>query len=136
MARGLLNNNPGNIRHNQDKFLGEILPSKDKSFKQFTGMAYGYRAMFVTLATYLTKYKRDTVEKIIKAWAPENENNTEGYIQRVSSSSGIGRNKALTLQSGNEYIKIVAAMSLVENGVPANMADVLAGFALQTKITK
>lgn len=43
-ARGLRNNNPGNIRINDDLFQGEVRPSKDKSFKQFETMAYGYRA--------------------------------------------------------------------------------------------
>lgn len=40
LPRGLRNNNPGNIRINDDLFQGEIRPSKDKSFKQFTTMAY------------------------------------------------------------------------------------------------
>ena len=34
LPRGLRNNNPGNIRINDDLFQGEIRPSKDKSFKQ------------------------------------------------------------------------------------------------------
>lgn len=34
-ARGYLNNNPGNIEKNNDKFQGEVLPSRDKRFKQF-----------------------------------------------------------------------------------------------------
>lgn len=33
LPRGLRNNNPGNIRINNDLFQGEIRPSKDKSFK-------------------------------------------------------------------------------------------------------
>lgn len=55
-ARGLRNNNPGNIRINNDLFQGEVGPSEDKSFKQFTTMAYGYRAMFKILSNYF-KYK-------------------------------------------------------------------------------
>lgn len=51
-ARGLRNNNPGNIRINNDLFQGEVRPSEDKSFKQFTTMAYGYRAMFKILSNY------------------------------------------------------------------------------------
>lgn len=46
LPRGLRNNNPGNIRRNSDVFQGEIRPSKDKSFKQFETMPYGYRAIF------------------------------------------------------------------------------------------
>jgi hypothetical protein len=135
MARGLKNNNPLNIRKSKDVFLGENPQSTDVSFKQFTSMAYGYRAAFVTLGTYLSR-GLNTIEKIVKTWAPPNENNTEGYIQHVSSRSGVPRNKVLTNTSGSDYIAIVAAMSWSENGVPAVMADVEAGFKLQTKIKK
>ena len=131
--RGLRNNNPLNIRHSRDRFQGEVVPGSDRAFKQFTSRAYGYRAAFVTLATYLA-HGRNTVEKIIRAWAPPTENNTEGYINHVVQRSGVGRNKVLTAESGGDYRKIVAAMSHCENGVPANMADVEAGFRLQSKI--
>lgn len=131
--RGLRNNNPLNIRHSRDRFQGEVVPGSDRAFKQFTSMAYGYRAAFVTLATYLA-YGRNTVEKIVRAWAPPTENNTEGYINHVVQRSGVGRNKVLTAESGGDYRKIVAAMSHCENGLPANMADVEAGFRLQSKL--
>lgn len=136
MARGLRNNNPLNIRHNGDKWQGEV-PSTDKSFMQFSSIAYGYRAAFVTLHTYLVKYGRDTIEKIIKAWAPPEDNNdTEGYITHVAFWSQIPRDKVLTAKDGDAYIKIVAAMSRVENGQIAVMGDVESGFKLQSKITK
>ena len=131
--RGLRNNNPLNIRHSRDRFQGEVVPGSDRAFKQFTSMAYGYRAAFVTLATYLAR-GRNTVEKIVRAWAPPTENNTEGYINHVVQRSGVGRNKVLTAESGGDYRKIVAAMSHCENGIPANMADVEAGFRLQSKL--
>lgn len=134
MSRGLRNNNPGNIEQNKDKFQGEIIPSQDKRFKQFKSMAYGYRAMFVTLHTYLVKYKRDTIEKIITAWAPSVENHTGEYIRAVEKWSGVPRNKVLNENDGHGYKKIVAAMSRVENGVPAIESEVEAGFVLQNRI--
>ena len=135
MSRGLRNNNPGNIRHNKDVFQGEKTPSTDAAFKQFTSMAYGYRAMFVTLGTYLSRGK-NTIDKIIRSWAPPNENNTQGYIRHVEQFSGVDRNKVLTACSGDDYIRIAAAMSRIENGVPAEMKEVLSGFELQNKIRK
>ncbi|MDR1102958.1 MAG: structural protein P5 [Tannerella sp.] len=135
MARGLDNNNPLNIRHNKDVFQGETVPSKDRAFKQFKTMACGYRAAFVTLGTYLTR-GRNTVEKIVSAWAPpEDGNRTEDYIRHVETWSGVRRDTVLTAKSGRDYIRIVAAMSRVENGEPAVMDDVEAGFGLQTKLT-
>ena len=133
-SRGLRNKNPLNIRINKDKFVGEVLPSTDTAFKQFISMAYGYRAAFVTLATY-HKRGRDTIQKIIEAWAPANENNTEGYIAKVEKWSGIDRSNVLFTEGNKDkYIKIVAAMSRVENGVVADLSDVTKGFELQTKL--
>jgi len=129
----LRNSNPGNIRINSDKFQGEVIPSKDKSFKQFENMAYGYRAIFIILNTYL-KRGLNTIEKIISRWAPPNENNTEAYINSVVKDTGIPRDKILTNNSGQDYIKIVTAISKVENGIEANVSDVISGFNLQNNI--
>ncbi|HOV36926.1 MAG TPA: structural protein P5 [Dysgonamonadaceae bacterium] len=132
MPRGLRNNNPLNIRHSADRFRGEIAGT-DKSFKTFSSLAYGYRAAFVILGTYLSQ-GCNTIEKIISRWAPPAENDTESYISQVERYSGVSRHKELTSASGTEYMMIVAAMSFVENGQNADIAQVQAGFNLQTKI--
>lgn len=131
--RGLRNNNPLNIRHNADTFQGEI-KGNDKSFKIFSSMAYGYRAAFVILATYLS-IGYNTIEKIISRWAPPSENNTQTYISTVVKYSGVAADEVLTATSGDKYILIVSAMSFVENGVNADINQIRAGFALQNKIT-
>ena len=131
-ARGLRNNNSLNIRHSKDVFRGEI-KGKDKSFKTFKSMPYGYRAAFVTLTTYLSR-DWNTVEKIISHWAPPTENDTENYITKVEKWSGVPRNKELTTADGADYILIVAAMSFVENGKNADISAVKEGIDLQTKI--
>ena len=131
--RGLRNNNPLNIRRNPDHFLGEVVPGADPLFKQFENATYGYRAAFVILYTYLCR-GLNTIEKIVRTWAPPTENNTESYIAHVAQRSGVGRTKVLTTETGGDYRKIVAAMSHCENGVPANMADVEAGFRMQCRI--
>ena len=131
--RGIRNNNPLNIRHNSDVFQGEI-KGADKSFKTFSSMPYGYRAAFVTLATYNVR-GHNTIEKIISRWAPSCENDTEKYIANVERWSGVPRNKPLTVADGAGYIMIVSAMSFVENGRNADISEIQAGFALQSKIT-
>jgi hypothetical protein len=131
--RGIRNNNPLNIRHNADVFQGEI-KGNDKSFKTFSTMPYGYRAAFVTLATYLSR-GQNTIEKIIAKWAPPSENDTKKYIANVVKWSGVPRNKELTAADGADYILIVTAMSFVENGRNADISDVKAGFNLQSRIT-
>lgn len=128
--RGLRNNNPGNIRLNDIPYEGEIVPSKDKSFKQFKSMAYGYRAMFVVLHTYARKYGINTIEGMISRYAPASENHTRKYIDAVSEWSGTPATSHLTTTNAEVMIPIVAAMSRVENGVLAVMAEVEAGWKM------
>ena len=130
LPRGLRNNNPGNIRINGDLFQGEVRPSKDKSFKQFETMAYGYRAMFVILRNYIRNYKLDTIRKMISRWAPPKENHTEEYVKAVSDYAGIPADDPINVNDREQMIRIVAGMSRVENGVEADMPDVITGWIL------
>lgn len=130
ISRGYKNCNPGNIRINGDKFQGEIIPSQDKEFKQFETMAYGYRAIFKILRNYQRNYSLDTIRKMISRWAPESENNTLAYVMTVSSRSGISPDDPVSADNREMMIRIVAAMSFVENGVEADMSDVIAGWEL------
>ena len=131
LPRGLRNNNPGNIRINSDVFDGEVRPSKDKEFKQFEAMRYGYRAMFKILRTYIDKYGLDTIRKMITRWAPPGDgNHTENYIKVVSERSGIPADDIIYPDSREMMVRIVAVMSHVENGQPAKMEDVIAGWEL------
>lgn len=129
-SRGLRNNNPGNIRKNNIVYPGEVVPSRDDSFKQFKSMAYGYRAIFVLLYTYQKKYHLHTIAEIISRYAPAIENHTEAYINAVSKWSGTPATSHITSTNGDVMIPIVAAMSRVENGIPAVMADVERGWQL------
>lgn len=132
LPRGLRNNNPGNIRNNSDRFNFEIRPSTDPSFKQFYTMYYGYRAMFVILRNYKKMYGLDTIRKMITRWAPPKENDTAAYIAEVSRASGIPADDPVNIDDREQMIRIVAAMSKVENGRPAVMSDVIKGFELLT----
>lgn len=129
MARGLRNNNPGNIRHSSENWQGEI-PTMDKSFKAFKTMAYGYRAMFVLINNYQKKYGLKTITEIINRWAPPNENDTTNYCKCVSEWSGVPATSKITTTNREVIVPIVAAMSRMENGTPAVMRDVEAGYKL------
>ena len=130
IPRGYRNNNPLNIRHSKDKWKGRRKTQSDPQFVQFETMAYGYRAAFVLLRTYRVKYGYNTIRKIIKRWAPANENNTEAYIRHVSQWTGIDPDKLLAGHDANAYIAIVAAMSRVENGQEANLKDIQEGWRM------
>lgn len=129
IPRGLRNNNPGNIRKNSDVFQGEKT-SSDKEFKQFKSMAYGYRAIFKILYNYYRNYKLDTIRKMIGRWAPENENDTDAYVKAVSDYAGIPADDPINVNDREQMIRIVAAMSRIENGIEADMSDVIAGWNL------
>lgn len=129
ITRGLRNNNPGNIRLSSVRYQGEITGT-DKSFKTFKSMPYGYRAMCVILRTYITRYKLNTIRKMINRWAPDNENDTENYIHHVAAWSGINENTVIDPLSKAQMCAIVAAMSRMENGVAANITVVRMGYIL------
>lgn len=125
------NNNLLNIRISTDKFQGEVQPSQDKDFKQFETAAYGYRAAFRVIRTYINNYKCDTIRKIISRWAPpKDRNHTENYIKVVSERSGIPENDRVYADSREMMIRIVEAMSYVENGREAVMSDVIRGWEM------
>ena len=129
LPRGLRNCNPGNIRINGDLFQGEIRPSKDKSFKQFETMAWGYRAMFVLLHTYSRNGYR-TLRQMITRYAPPIENHTESYIAHVSRWAEVFPDAPLDTLDPAVMISVVGAMSRMENGVPAVDSDVREGWRL------
>jgi len=130
MPRGLRLCNPGNIRNSSTVWQGEITPSKDKSFKQFKSMAYGYRALIKLLQNYRKLYNLKTVAEFIKRWAPETENNTAGYITRVCKEMQVPSTHVPDINDKETMCAMAAAISQVENGVPAVMADVEKGWEL------
>lgn len=132
MSRGLRNNNPLNIEKTKggNPWQGEIVPSVDSRFAQFTSMAYGYRAAFKLLNNYQRNYGLDTIRKMISRWAPANENHTDNYVNVVSNQSGVPADSRITTTNRDVMVPIVAAMSFVENGVEAKMPDVEAGWKL------
>lgn len=131
--RGIRNNNPCNIRLSKTVYRGEIVPSKDKAFKQFSSMAYGYRAVFVVLYYYFTKLGLKTISEMINRWAPPSENNTESYVKHVAEFAQYDKNKIVDVADKALMTKIVSAMSFVENGVSPNQSDVASGWEMFKK---
>lgn len=112
LARGIRNNNPGNIRHGSSKWQGMSATQGDSAFVQFTAPEYGIRALAVLLRGYFAK-GFNTIEKIFPKYAPSSENNTEAYIKQVVKTTGIPRDKPLT---ATDLPALVVAIVLHENG--------------------
>lgn len=132
LPRGLRNNNAGNIRISKTVYKGEVVPSTDTAFKQFKTRGWGYRAIFVLLESYSKKGFK-TIRQMISRYAPENENHTEKYISYVAQSAVVSPDEVLDVKNKNTMILVVCAISKMENGVPANINDVLEGWELYQK---
>lgn len=130
MTRGLRNNNPLNIRLGGDRWQGEVVPSQDIAFKQFSTMAWGYRAAFKLLNNYRRLHGCRNLADFIERWAPPSENNTRAYIDAVAKRARISDLTQIDTQDGDLMCRIVAAMSRVENGVDADMDQVEEGWRL------
>lgn len=117
--RGFRNNNPGNIRrHDWNDWQGEVPESQktDKEFEQFTEMRWGVRAVMKLLLRYYRVYRIRNIRDLIWRWAPENENNTSAYVEKVSIMMGKGKTVILNMEDEKTMCDMVDAIIYVENG--------------------
>jgi len=130
LPRGLRNNNPGNIRRNKDRWKGLADVQTDPEFFQFVSIEWGYRALIRTLQNYRRIYGCKTLVDFINRWAPPCENNTSGYITRVCREMMVPNTYMPDVNDKTTMCNFAAAISLVENGIPAVMEDVEKGWEL------
>lgn len=118
--RGIRNNNPLNIRKGNN-WKGERHPQTDKAFEEFASMQMGIRAGFVLIRNYISGYGGkskpfNTIEKVVRRWAPPSENATLRYIDFVAKDSGIDARSILSFKDKSSMVAIVNAMIFVECG--------------------
>ena len=120
-----------------DIFDGEQVISLDDSFKAFTSLQYGYRAMAVVIYNYFNEYGLDSIRKIITRYAPPTDgNNTDSYITTVANGVGVSPDRVITLAdfqypAGNPLMKnVIGQMTRVETGSDPNSPDLAAGYQL------
>lgn len=113
-----INNNPLNIRYSPaNQWRGQT--GQNKGFCTFKNKAYGFRAAFIILGNYI-KNGFDTIEEIIRRWAPPSENDTEAYINFVEEETITPRDLKLTDTNIHDYwtkIIILQAMAQMESGI-------------------
>lgn len=118
-ARGIRNNNPGNIELGAD-WKGKVTATKqtDKRFVQFTHPKWGIRAMTRILDNY-KKRGIVTVEQIINTWAPPNENDSNSYVRSVLKSMGmpVQNTGFIPVKEEGDYLPFIKAMIKHENGI-------------------
>ncbi len=113
-ARGIRNNNPGNIRRSTEKWQGLALVQNDPAFFQFTHAKYGVRAIGKILTTYRTRYSLTNVRDLIARWAPPVENNTQSYVDQVARTLGVKADATIDVQK--RLPDLAAAIIRHENG--------------------
>lgn len=123
-ARGIRNNNPGNIRKvSGTRWQGQSTDqSGDKEFVVFTEPKWGIRAICRTLITYQDKRqaadgsKIDSISEIIARWAPASENNTAAYAEHVANITHIGIMSYIDVYQWDTMKALVKAIIQHENG--------------------
>lgn len=111
--RGIRNHNPFNIRYNSAiDWVGQV-GKDDAGFVIFKSADFGIRAAGRLMRTYKKKYKLNSIEGIVRRWAPESENDTQNYIRQVTRLTGLSSSKKL---SERDYCKLANAMIQMENG--------------------
>ena len=116
LSRAERNNNPGNVRNNTQHFIGEVVPSQDKAFKQFIDMEHGFRAMWALLKTYYHVHRLRTINDILSRYAPtQDHNNTKAYAEFVAAKAGKKVDERL-YYNYDSMGRVVLAMAEYESG--------------------
>ena len=119
LPRGIRNNNPGNLVLTNIAWQGKIPNDQntDGHFEQFKNVESGIRAMAMDIIGDISEGK-NTLAKLINEYAPSFENNTTGYINRVSADTGLGVHEVIPMDVCTVQ-KIIKAKIGVENGAVA-----------------
>lgn len=117
-ARGIRNNNPGNIRISTCTWLGKVPldNNTDGTFEQFVYPEYGIRALALNLKNYQAIHNLYSIRGMITRFAPSVENNTNAYVTVVSRALGISPDEAIDFTNPEVSLKLVKAIIIHENG--------------------
>ncbi|HDR2758955.1 TPA: hypothetical protein QCJ74_002287 [Enterobacter mori] len=114
-ARGIRNNNPGNIEYSK-KNPWEGQTGDDGRFAKFETPEHGIRALGRNLLSY-QRQGIDTVNDIINRWAPPTDNNnTDAYIKAVCDQLGVTADQQLDASNPDTLKALCAAIIHHENG--------------------
>lgn len=126
-AKGIRNNNPGNLR-----YVASI-PWKGQTGDDGTGYAVfdtaedGIRALGHQLATYISRGE-NTVTLVIQTYAPDTENNTAAYINDVATRMGVDVNQPFDTGA---IPSLAQAIIIHENGSDPYGIDSIAAWSTE-----
>jgi LAS superfamily LD-carboxypeptidase LdcB len=116
LPRGIRNNNPGNIDRREGINWDGTIDGPEERFVTFATPEHGIRAAAKNI---MAKAGRgvDTLRGLIYIYAPPNENDTEAYVRKVASATGIDPEQKIDLRSQTVLEKLVPAIIQHENGM-------------------
>ena len=136
-ARGVRNNNPGNIDYNprnawQGQLGVEVGVAKPR-FARFDSPENGIRALGKLLINYRGKDGMpgvggkgiDTVLETINRWAPSNENDTQAYASAVAKRLGVHTTDPISIKDPAMLRGMVVSIIIHENGSNPYKAEVI-----------
>ncbi|WP_322427764.1 hypothetical protein TT393_08320 [Escherichia coli] len=114
-ARGIRNNNPGNLEYSKtNPWVGQT--GDDGRFAKFETPEHGIRALGRNLMSY-QRQGIDTVSEIINRWAPPTDkNDTISYIKAVCEQLGVSADEPLDASNPDTLKALCAAIIHHENG--------------------
>jgi hypothetical protein len=103
----------------------------DSQFVQFKAIKWGYRALIKLLRNYINFHGADTVEKIVRRWAPVSDgNDPDRYIEIVSDRSGMHGDYEPDPYDMEDMCLLATAIAYVETGVEPDMEDAIEGYTI------
>ena len=112
------NYNPLNIRKTNIDWVGKT--GNNAGFETFSSPEYGYRAAAKNLYTYNERDGLTTTRELISKWAPNTENNTEAYVQKVAKDLGVNPDADLGNLRDNPALTKNLMKSMTEHEGPKN----------------
>ncbi|WP_448196095.1 hypothetical protein [Raoultella planticola] len=113
-ARGVRNNNPGNIEAGSNSWDGQA--GSDGRFAKFVTPEHGIRALGKNLLAY-QRQGYDTVSEIVNRWAPSSDgNNTQAYIAVLCKQLSVNPDDQLNMSDINTLRQLCAGIIKHENG--------------------
>ncbi|WLP22136.1 hypothetical protein Q8726_01360 [Raoultella ornithinolytica] len=113
-ARGVRNNNPGNIEAGSNSWDGQA--GSDGRFAKFVTPEHGIRALGKNLLAY-QRQGYDTVSEIVNRWAPSSDgNNTQAYIAALCKQLSVNPDDQLNMSDINTLRQLCAGIIKHENG--------------------
>jgi hypothetical protein len=123
------NNNPGRMQKGPRMFIGEIPDDTEDIYRKFYDVIWGYRAMFSQLQMLINLHQ-DTIKKMVTGWEPRTRYTVERYTRFIEMNTSLKRDEQIKAEEKLRLVKIVSAISHLENDEIPNEEEILKAWEL------